>query len=528
MEDLNEYLLAVDYGNCFIKTVIYDWSLNKSTAFEKIVPTSITLRNDDQPLQNTAYIMENGTILGDGGGRFDCTRVSSVKKHIGDENWNVSIPQRKHILMNAYDIMKESFEYIYDTVENQTFYEFSKAIVTVPVCFSEMQRRLLESAVKREGYEIQEIITEPFAGMFSCYEIFEGMQDGEEQWVLIFDAGGSTIDMCLFDIKRKGNQFDVRNTAAKGLRFGGDDITEWMYQTYMKEAFEPVLQQEALKTFQARYPEKYRPKEGTEEFQKAFDNCWKESFDYHMSYMDIYKIALSNHSSKPEEKVNFERIHYIKDVNIQLSYDELVKMLDDHGMKAQIEEAIKQMISLSNMYKEEISKIVMIGGTSQLHYFRHLLQEFFAIPDEKAEEYFPVLTKKQNQYAVAIGAMVYLLNSENRFIVKSRAPYEVGILEENGFRCLRDKSLWCGDESNPRMVKLQKKGNGVLGLKMYQRFEEDGELYPMGEFLIEEATFPNAKCRVGLIVTQQNELIGIFYQNGRLENGIKKYLSMEV
>lgn len=109
-----------------------------------------------------------------------------------------------------------------------------KAIVTVPVEFSDNQRRALIEAYSMAGLEMEDsthhaIVRDEAHAAALYYLIRRTEQTREEQneRVMIFDFGGGTLDCVLIDIEAEGGKIRFNTLALGGdPQLGGDDI-DW-------------------------------------------------------------------------------------------------------------------------------------------------------------------------------------------------------------------------------------------------------------------------------------------------------------
>ncbi|HEY7544403.1 MAG TPA: Hsp70 family protein, partial [Blastocatellia bacterium] len=109
-----------------------------------------------------------------------------------------------------------------------------KAIVTVPVEFSDIQRRALIEAYSMAGLEMEDsshhAIVRDEAHAAALYYLIRRTEQSEEkpcERVMIFDFGGGTLDCVLIDIESEDGKVRFNTLALGGdPRLGGDDI-DW-------------------------------------------------------------------------------------------------------------------------------------------------------------------------------------------------------------------------------------------------------------------------------------------------------------
>lgn len=119
----------------------------------------------------------------------------------------------------------------------------TKAVITVPANFNELQRASTKVAGKLAGLEVLRILNEPTAAALAY-----GQSSSASQRMAIYDLGGGTFDVTLLDLS--SDVFEVLATAGD-MSLGGDDfdaavverIAEHMLRTHR---FDPRANPEAL------------------------------------------------------------------------------------------------------------------------------------------------------------------------------------------------------------------------------------------------------------------------------------------
>ena len=94
----------------------------------------------------------------------------------------------------------------------------TRAVVTVPANFNELQRSATKTAGRVAGLEVLRILNEPTAAALAY-----GYGRGSRERVAIFDLGGGTFDVTILELA--GDVFEVLATAGDTY-LGGDDIDE--------------------------------------------------------------------------------------------------------------------------------------------------------------------------------------------------------------------------------------------------------------------------------------------------------------
>ena len=94
----------------------------------------------------------------------------------------------------------------------------TQAVITVPAYFNDAQRQATKDAGKIAGLDVKRIINEPTAAALAY-----GMDNKEDQKVVVFDLGGGTFDVSVLDIS--DNVVEVMSTNGD-THLGGDDVDQ--------------------------------------------------------------------------------------------------------------------------------------------------------------------------------------------------------------------------------------------------------------------------------------------------------------
>jgi len=96
--------------------------------------------------------------------------------------------------------------------------DVKEAVITVPAYFNDAQRQATKDAGKIAGLDVKRIINEPTAAALAY-----GMDNKDDQKVVVFDLGGGTFDVSVLDIS--GGVVEVMSTNGD-TRLGGDDVDQ--------------------------------------------------------------------------------------------------------------------------------------------------------------------------------------------------------------------------------------------------------------------------------------------------------------
>lgn len=134
----------------------------------------------------------------------------SVKRKMGSTEQvrvgakKLSPPQVSALILGA----------LLDRVEAALGKRPTRAVITVPAFFSDIQRQATKDAGALAGLTVERLVNEPTAAAMTY-------QTGAEQTVMVYDLGGGTFDVSI--LERDEGFLEVR--ASRGdTRLGGDDV----------------------------------------------------------------------------------------------------------------------------------------------------------------------------------------------------------------------------------------------------------------------------------------------------------------
>ena len=190
-------------------------------------PTVIANSEGSRTTPSVVAFSKNGEVLvGQSAKNQAVTNVDrtirSVKRHIGDDSWNVDIDDKKY---TAQEISARILQKLKRDAESYLGEDVTDAVITVPAYFSDAQRQATKDAGQIAGLNVLRIVNEPTAAALAY-----GLEKGEDdQTILVYDLCGGTFDVSLLEIGE--GVVEVRATNGDN-KLGGDDwdqrIVDWL------------------------------------------------------------------------------------------------------------------------------------------------------------------------------------------------------------------------------------------------------------------------------------------------------------
>ena len=153
--------------------------------------------------------------------------VSSIKREMGS-NYKVTIDGKSY---TPQEISAMILQKLKADAEAYLGEPVTSAVITVPAYFTDAQRQATKDAGKIAGLEVKRIINEPTAAALSY-----GVDKDNDQKVMVYDLGGGTFDVSIIEM---GDGVQEVLATAGNNRLGGDDfdqrIMDWILSSFKME-----------------------------------------------------------------------------------------------------------------------------------------------------------------------------------------------------------------------------------------------------------------------------------------------------
>ncbi|MBR2391659.1 MAG: molecular chaperone DnaK [Clostridia bacterium] len=219
----------------------------------------------------------------------------------------------------------------------------TEAVITVPAYFNDAQRQATKDAGKIAGLDVKRIINEPTAASLA-YGL-DKAQGEDGQKILVYDLGGGTFDISVLEIA--DGVFQVLSTGGN-THLGGDNFDEVIIN-YLIEEFKKSDGIDLSKDKMAMQ----RLKEAAEKTKIELSSLTQSS---------VSLPFISADSNGP------------KHLEINITRAKFESMIEDY-----INETIdltKKALKDSKLTVNDVSKIIMVGGSTRIPMVINKVQEF--------------------------------------------------------------------------------------------------------------------------------------------------------
>ena len=406
--------------------------------------------------------------------------IKNIKRFIGQEdnisniflndlNYDYKILKNKIILHNKYE--KKSFnleelnslilKFIKKKAERQINGEIKEVVITIPAHFNQNQRNSVLISCKLANLDCIRLLNEPTSAALAY-----GLNNHDDINVLIFDLGGGTFDLSILNID--DGVYEVIATNGDN-KLGGEDFTNILLNDVLSEVnfnVDEIIKKE-LKLL-------------CEKFKKY----------------EIEEIVLDNFIySKKRSEITFLFNNLL---------DKIDKLIDD-------------VINFSNLDKQSIDYVVMVGGSSRL-------KEIISLVNIKFDNN-KIVDNIDPDLVVSYGAALqgYILKNSDDVFSRNIAlvdvlPLSIGVESDNGLMTkiikkgskipIRSKSVFTNDRDNMEELEVEiyqgerslVKDNILIGKLRMSNISK----MPRGKNVIVIEMRVNNNCMLEVFVSERN------------------------
>jgi heat shock protein 1/8 len=346
---IDSLILGIDFGTT--NSCVSYYNINKDEFI--VIPNA----HGELITPSIIYFDENsneilyGTIAGKLNGHF-----SNLKRLIGlchpelsmlfrnnkmqNINQVISFKIKENLTLSVPEIITIYIKYLVNYACNFIGIQEKKIldiVITIPAYYNDIQREIIKECSIKAGCNVLRIINEPTAAALA-YILYDKTPKTEE-YVLVFDCGGGTTDLSLLHMDYINQLYEVKNVVGNNF-LGGEDITELLVTYFINKI---VIK------YNISISQKLRNivKKTCEKIKKELS--FKQNVSVNIEFGDIC----------------------FQDNISQTIFIDICKTFFN-----KIKKLIKALLSQNSNNVISYTKVIFVGGTSRIPYFKHIFKEF--------------------------------------------------------------------------------------------------------------------------------------------------------
>ncbi len=218
----------------------------------------------------------------------------------------------------------------------------SRAVITVPANFNDLQRAATKVAGKVAGLEVLRILNEPTAAALAY-----GYGRNTSERLAIYDFGGGTFDVTLLDLS--DNVFEVLATAGNTF-LGGDDI-------------DLLIAERIAEQFLRRH--RYDPRSDGQVFERV--RAAAEHIKLRLSHEPSVSLDLKELAHGASGKA--------LDLTFTMSRTDLERIATP--IVERTFDVCREALSIARVEAKDFDQVLLVGGSTRIPLVRRRVEEFF-------------------------------------------------------------------------------------------------------------------------------------------------------
>ena len=322
-------------------------------------------------------------------GRITPNYTRSFKPYLGLDALRVISHAGKE-RFTARDVCRIFLRELFAEVKRTTGKRIRDLVVTTPVESFESYRAEVTSICKKLGIKNLRFVDEPVAAAVGY-----GIGAGRKRSVLVVDFGGGTLDLALVNIDARNMESGQCEVVAKeGRAVGGNKIDEWIVEEFCRERQYPL-----------------NPNDPDEKLKFWYNMLLSEA--RRVKEAVFFNPQASFDITPPEELRRFEARLQGEAESMDFTKQSLIELLESkdlYGTLRSCLEGIREQIQKQGMSFDDISDVLMVGGSTLLPGVYDVFEKTFGRDRVRAWQPFE---------AVAYGAAAFAAGSltQSDFIV---------------------------------------------------------------------------------------------------------------
>ncbi|MDD5873927.1 MAG: Hsp70 family protein [Clostridia bacterium] len=266
--------------------------------------------------------------------------IQFVKSRIGKEESFEYGPEDNRLTTTPADVSAEILKKVVRDAEGLSNSEIKDVVITVPAYFGAREKEETKRAGEKAGLNVIDIVEEPTAAAF-----YYGIQkSSDNETVCIFDLGGGTFDVTAMKIGNSGEEKNIETITTDGDHDLGGKKWDKKFIELVKDKFEE---------------------------KTGFDGSYDENTEQDLIIECEKKKKQLTSAGSVQIAVTVGQYREVVDITRE-EFDAATKSLLDSAI-----ELTKEVFSRTESIGKNITKILLVGGSTYMPQVRERLEEEF-------------------------------------------------------------------------------------------------------------------------------------------------------
>ncbi len=348
------YKLGIDLGTSNSAVAVFHKGKGEVLEIDgkKVVPSVIAFKSQDNILvgqQAKRQILVNPDIM-----------VRSIKREMGKEDYSVEFFERKYTPADISSLILSKLKEGAQQQEKLDLRGTAKyAVICVPANFDDNKKKATREAGRLAGLEVLYLLEEPVAAAIAY-----GFDKERDQTILVYDLGGGTFDVSILKVDSSHSDTSLDVLAKEGIpQLGGDDFDQRLIDK-LAEEFKAAnnINIFDLKKDQGGGVSAKVLREAQQKLKESVETAKIELSEVQSTNISI--PALMKDGDGKEYSLDRE-LH-------RTEFEDLIR-----DLVMQTEDTIRKALDNAKLTIEDISRIIMVGGSTRIPLVKNIVTEMF-------------------------------------------------------------------------------------------------------------------------------------------------------
>lgn len=287
--------------------------------------------------------------------------VISIKREMGSD-WKKEFKGFPGKEFTPVDISTQILNKLIEDATSQSTIDLKgtpkDAVICIPANFNDIQKKATKEAGENANLNVLKLLEEPVAAAIAY-----GMEKERAQTILVYDLGGGTFDVSILQIKSiQSERSKFKILDKEGIeKLGGDDFDyKIMEMAAVKLEAESELNLLDLKKDQGVSTKKIR--EAQQKLKEAAETAKCELSEVQTTHISLPNLITDESGTS-------------HNLDIEITRDQFNDAIRE--LIAQSRKSMETALESAHMTIEDISRIIMVGGSTRIPLVKEMLTDFF-------------------------------------------------------------------------------------------------------------------------------------------------------